>query len=114
MQNLYERYKDKGFMVIGFPCNQFGNQERDNNKKIQQFLKKKGVTFPVFGKIDVNGKDQDSLYKYLKSQKKDFFFGEDIKWNFTKFLCHNGKPVKRYGPQVNPYSFEEDIKNLLN
>jgi glutathione peroxidase len=114
MQNLYERYKDKGFMIIGFPCNQFGNQERDNNQKIQQFLKKKGVTFPVFGKINVNGKDQDPLYKYLKNQKKDIFFGEDIKWNFTKFLCYNGVPVKRYGPQINPYSFEEDIKNLLN
>ena len=114
MQNLYERYKKKGFIVLGFPCNQFGNQERDSDQDIQQFLKKKGITFPVFAKIDVNGKNQDPLYKYLKSQKKDFFFGEDIKWNFTKFLCDQGVPIKRYGPQVNPYSFEDDIKNLLN
>ena len=113
MQNLYQRYKDKGFMILGFPCNQFGNQERDSNQEIQKFLKDKGITFPVFGKIDVNGKNQDPLYKYLKSQKKDFFFGEDIKWNFTKFLCDKGVPIKRYGPQVNPYSFEDDIKKLL-
>ena len=113
MQNLYERYKDKGFIVLGFPCNQFGNQERDSNQDIQKFLKNKGITFPVFAKIDVNGENQDPLYKYLKSQKKDFF-GGDIKWNFTKFLCHQGVPIKRYGPQVNPYSFEDDIKNLLN
>jgi len=111
LQNLYERYKNQGFIVLGFPCNQFGNQERDSNKEIQQFLKKKGITFPVFGKIDVNGQNQDPLYKYLKNKKSDFL-GKDIKWNFTKFMCHQGVPVKRYGPQTNPLSFEDDIKNF--
>ena len=99
-------------MILAFPCNQFGNQERDNDEKIQEFIKKKNINFPVFSKIDVNGNNQHSLYKYLKQQKSDFF-GEDIKWNFTKFLCQNGKPIKRYGPQTNPLSFEKDIINIL-
>ena len=99
-------------MILGFPCNQFGNQERDSNEKIQDFVKKKEIKFPVFSKIDVNGKNQIPLYRYLKSQKKDFF-SEDIKWNFTKFLCVNGIPIKRYGPQINPLSIENDIIQIL-
>jgi glutathione peroxidase len=110
MKILYDKYKDKGFMVFAFPCNQFGNQERDSNKKIQEFIKKKNIDFPVFSKIDVNGNKQHPLYNYLKKQKSDFF-GEDIKWNFTKFLCINGIPVRRYGPQSNPLSFEKDISD---
>ena len=112
MAILYEKYKDKGFMIFAFPCNQFGNQERDSNQKIQEFIKKKNINFPVFSKIDVNGNKEHPLYKYLKKQKSDFF-GKDIKWNFTKFLCSDGIPIKRYGPQTNPLSFEKDILDIL-
>ena len=113
LQYLYKKYNSKGFVVIGFPSNQFGNQEPKSNKEIQEFAKEKGATFPIFGKIDVNGKNADPLYNFLKRSKRGFL-KEDISWNFTKFLCVNGVPVKRYGPQENPKSFESDILNILN
>lgn len=113
MKILYNKYKGRGFMILAFPCNQFGNQEKDNNKKIQEFIKEREIEFPVFSKIDVNGINEIPLYKYLKNQKSDFW-NKEIKWNFTKFLCSDGIPVKRYGPQSNPLSFENDIKDLLN
>ena len=100
-------------MILGFPCNQFGGQEPKSNSEIQNYLLKKNVTFPVFSKIDVNGTNEEPLYSFLKNKQKGFF-SKDITWNFTKFLCINGIPVKRYGPQQNPLSFEKDIKNYLN
>jgi len=110
LQYLYKKYKD--LMVLGFPSNQFGNQEPKSNEEIQKFVKSKNVTFPVFAKIDVNGSKEDPLYTYLKSKKRGFL-SKDIPWNYTKFLCIDGVPVKRYGPQENPKSFENDIKKYL-
>tara|TARA_B100001175_G_C19502002_1_gene638645 strand:+ start:1881 stop:2183 length:303 start_codon:yes stop_codon:yes gene_type:complete len=99
-------------IVLGFPSNQFGNQEPKSNKEIQEFVKNKNVTFPVFAKIDVNGSKEDPLYTYLKNKKRGFL-SKDITWNYTKFLCIDGVPVKRYGPQENPKSFENDIKKYI-
>lgn len=96
-------------MILGFPCNQFGNQEPKSNKEIQEFVKNKKITFPVFSKIEVNGKNEEPLYTYLKENKSSFLFGKDIKWNFTKFLCKDGIPIERFGPQENPLSFENKI-----
>ena len=100
-------------MILGFPCNQFGGQEPKSNIEIQEYIRRKNVTFPVLGKIDVNGKNEEPLYRFLKN-KKSGLFSKDISWNFTKFLCVNGVPVERYGPQRNPLSFEDDIKRYLN
>ena len=100
-------------MVIGFPSNQFGNQEPKSNEEIQKFISNKNVTFPVFGKIDVNGKHEDPVYSFLKKNKSGFI-GKNITWNFTKFLCVDGIPVDRFGPQENPLSFENKIINYLN
>ena len=107
LELLYKKYDN--LMVLGFPCNQFGNQEPKSNKEIQEFVKNKKITFPVFSKIDVNGKNEEPLYTYLKESKSSFFFGKDIKWNFTKFLCKDGIPIERFGPQENPFSFENKI-----
>jgi len=114
LEKLYESYKDKGFVILGFPCNQFANQEPGSDKDIQSFCSLNfGVTFPVFKKINVNGEDAHPLYKYLKEQKKGAF-GSKIKWNFTKFLVDKeGKVVKRYSPNKKPKDFEKDIVNLL-
>lgn len=100
-------------MVIGFPSNQFGNQEPKSNEEIQKFISNKNVTFPVFRKIDVNGKDEDPVYSFLKKNKTGFI-GKNITWNFTKFLCVDGIPVDRFGPRENPLSFETKIINYLN
>ncbi len=97
--------------ILAFPSGQFGDQEYKSSKEIKEFIKNKNVTFPVFGKIDVNGKNEHPIYTYLKS-KKGGIIGKDISWNYTKFLCVNGIPVKRYGPQSNPLSFEKEIKKL--
>ena len=110
LQYLYKKYED--LIVLGFPSNQFGNQEPKSNKEIQEFVKNKNVTFPVFAKIDVNGSKEDPLYTYLKNKKRGFL-SKDITWNYTKFLCIDGVPVKRYGPQENPKSFENDIKKYI-
>ena len=113
LQYLYNKYKSDGFMVIGFPSNQFGNQEPKSNEEIQRFISNKNVTFPVFGKIDVNGKYEDPVYSFLKKNKAGLI-GKNITWNFTKFLCVDGIPVDRFGPQENPLSFENKIINYLN
>lgn len=114
LEKLYEKYKDKGLEILGFPCNQFGSQEPGTEKDIAEgCMVNYGVTFQMFSKIDVNGKDAHPLYKYLKSNLKGML-GKDIKWNFTKFLIdRNGKPVKRFAPVTKPESLEEDVKNLL-
>ena len=113
LQYLYKKYNKDGLVILGFPSNQFGNQEPKSNEEIQEFIRKKNVTFPVFGKIDVNGSKEDPLYTFIKNKKRGTF-GKDIPWNFTKFLCVDGIPVERFGPQENPISFESNILKYLN
>ncbi len=114
LEKLYKKYQDKGFVVLGFPCNQFMNQEKGNDLEIASFCKKNfGVTFPLFQKIDVNGENAHPLFEYLKKEKRGILGTTGIKWNFTKFLCHNGKVLKRYSPNTAPLSFEKDIVKVL-
>lgn len=112
LQKLYKDYSAKGFVILGFPSNQFNGQEPGTNKEIQQFCKLTyGVDFPVYGKVDVNGQDAIPLYKWLKSQKG---FEGDISWNFNKFLINqSGQVVERYSSIKGPSSIEPEIKKLL-
>ena len=111
LENLYQKYKDKGLVILGFPCNQFMNQEPLNEEEIKSFCSLTyGVTFPMFSKIDVNGENTHPLYKYLKESKKGLLGSEAIKWNFTKFLVDkNGTVINRYAPATKPESLEVDI-----
>nr|GMD72376.1 probable glutathione peroxidase 2 [Ipomoea batatas] len=111
---LYDKYKDQGFEILAFPCNQFAWQEPGTNEEIQETVCTRfKAEFPIFEKIDVNGKNIAPLYKYLKSEKGGVL-GDSIKWNFTKFLVNReGKVVERYGPSTSPLKFEKDIENLL-
>ena len=115
LEKLYQQYKNKGFMVLGFPSNQFSNQEPGTDKEIKFFCKREyNVHFDMFSKIEVNGEGADPLYKFLKEEKGGFLGFDGIKWNFTKFLIDkNGKVVKRYAPSTNPSKLEEDIEKLL-
>ncbi len=115
LENLYKKYKDKGLVVIGFPCNQFANQEPGDEKSISEgCLINYGVTFPMYSKIDVNGADAHPIYVYLKSELGGLF-GSKIKWNFTKFLITpDGKPVKRFSPTTKPEKIEEYLEKLMN
>lgn len=103
LEAAYEKYKDQGFVILGFPCNQFGKQEPGTEAEIQQFCSDKyNVTFPMFSKIDVNGKETSTLYKSLKAK-----FPGDIKWNFEKFLVNKkGEVVSRFEPKTTPESKE--------
>lgn len=114
LESLYEKYKDEGLVVLGFPCNQFGGQEPGSNEEIQNFCDITfQVTFPMMGKIDVNGEGEDPLYTFLKKEQGGLF-GSDIKWNFTKFLIdRKGNVVDRFAPQKSPENFEDAIKALL-
>ncbi len=116
LEKLYRKFKDKGFEILAFPCNQFGNQEPGTNEEIKNFCSTKyNVTFRLFDKIDVNGPNAHPLYKFLKEAKPGLMGSKDIKWNFTKFLIdRNGNVVERYAPQTTPESIEKDIENLLN
>ena len=114
LQKLYDRYNDRGFVILDFPCNQFGHQAPGTEEEIQEFctLKYK-TTFPLFAKIEVNGKNVDPLFDFLKKQKGGFL-GKDIKWNFTKFLIsRDGTVVERYAPATTPEKIESDILKLL-
>ena len=114
LQKLYDKYKDKGLEILDFPCNQFGHQAPGTEEEIQEFctLKYK-TTFPLFAKVDVNGKNEEPLFRYLKSQEGGFL-GDDIKWNFTKFLVtRDGRVVGRYAPITKPESIEGDILKFL-
>lgn len=113
LQELQNKYS-KGFTVLGFPCNQFGAQEPGSNSDIKSFAKRNyGVTFPLMAKVDVNGKDADPLFDWLKS-KKGGFLNSDIKWNFSKFLCDkNGNVVARYGSTTTPTQIAADIEKYL-
>jgi glutathione peroxidase len=115
LENLYKKYKDKGFAVLGFPCNQFGAQEPGNEAEIKSFCDLNfGVTFPLFAKIDVNGANADPLYKYLTNDKPGVLGTEAIKWNFTKFLIdHKGEPVKRYASTTKPEDLEKEVENAI-
>ena len=115
LQALYQRFKDQGFSVLGFPCNQFGRQEPGTADEIQEFCEKKfSVTFPLFAKIDVNGPDTHPLYQQLKSAKPGLLGSQDIKWNFTKFLVsRDGQVQKRYGSQKDPNDLEPAVLEAL-
>jgi glutathione peroxidase len=115
LEKLYQDYKDRGFEVLGFPCNQFGGQEPGNADEIAEFCKVNfGVTFPLMAKIDVNGPDASPLFDWMKTEKKGLMGSTSIKWNFTKFLIdRRGKVVKRYGPQDTPAAIAKDIEKLL-
>lgn len=115
LEKLYETYKDEGFMVLGFPSNQFGEQEPGSDDEIIFFCQGTyDVQFDMFSKIDVNGDNADPLYKYLKHEQSGFLWTESIKWNFTKFLVdRNGNVVERYGSSTKPESIKKDIEVLL-
>lgn len=115
LEALYQEFKDKGLVILGFPCNQFGNQEAGDESEIKNFCQINfGVTFPLFSKIKVNGPDAHPLYVYLKKQAKGVLGTESIKWNFTKFLVNKqGEVVERYAPKDTPESLKEIIVNLL-
>jgi len=115
LEALYRKYKNQGFVVLGFPCNQFGGQEPGSDAEIRHFCTDKyGITFPLLSKIDVNGKNADPLYAWLKSHAKGVLGTESIKWNFTKFLVDsNGAVVDRYGSNVSPKELDSVIGTLL-
>ena len=115
LQALYEKFKNKGFEILGFPCNQFGAQEPGTEKEIQSFCDMNyRVTFPLFKKIEVNGDGTHPLYAYMKKQKSGLMGSEAIKWNFTKFLINKeGKVLERFAPTTTPESIEDEIKKVL-
>lgn len=114
LEALYEKYKDRGFVILDFPCNQFGGQAPGNSDEIKSFCSLNfGTTFPQFEKVDVNGENESPLFTYLKSQQKGIMGGA-IKWNFTKFLVdRNGKVTDRFAPYTKPEKIEEKIEELL-
>ena len=136
LEALYQKYKDRGLVVIGFPCDQFGHQEPGSNEEIAEFCRlNHGVTFPLMAKTDVNGANAEPIFEYLKTQapteeynglkakaaakmfktiSKSVEKESDIKWNFTKFLINrNGTVVKRYAPTTTPDKIEKDIEEML-
>jgi glutathione peroxidase len=115
LEQVYERFRERGFEVLGFPCNQFGKQEPGSEAEIGAFCEKNyGVTFPMFAKVDVNGDAAHPLYKHLKQQAPGVLGTEGIKWNFTKFLINrDGSVYKRYAPQTKPGEIAGDIETLL-
>ncbi|MBY0147632.1 glutathione peroxidase [Neobacillus niacini] len=115
LQELYENYKDQGLEILGFPCDQFNNQEFDNIDETTQFCQLNyGVSFPMFSKVDVNGENADPLFTFLKEQKKGLL-SKNIKWNFTKFLVdQNGQVVERYAPTTEPVKIKNDLEKLLS
>jgi glutathione peroxidase len=114
LEELYQEYKDSGLEILGFPCNQFANQDSGSNEEIHEFCQLNyGVTFKMFEKIDVNGENTNPLYKYLKNESKGVL-SKEIKWNFTKFLIDaNGNVIKRYAPTTTPLKLKSDIEKLL-
>ena len=114
LQKLYDKYRDRGLEILDFPCNQFGHQAPGTEEEIHEFCTLKyNTTFPLFAKIDVNGKEAEPLFSFLKNQKGGIF-GNDIKWNFTKFLVSRyGTVVERYAPMTTPEKIEKDILKLL-
>lgn len=115
LEKLYEKYKDQGLEVLGFPCNQFLKQDPGSNDEIAEFCSLNyGVSFPMFAKIDVNGPEAHPLYAYLKQEAKGVLGSEKIKWNFTKFLVNReGQVQKRYAPNTEPKDMAKDVEALL-
>lgn len=114
LQELYDTYRDQGFEILDFPCNQFANQAPGSDDEIKSFCETRfGVTFKIFHKIDVNGDNADPLFNFLKNEQGGML-GSNIKWNFTKFLVNkHGQVVKRFAPTDVPEKIENDIKKLL-
>jgi len=115
LEKLYDKYKDQGFVILGFPCDQFGHQEKGDNATIGAFCQKNyGVSFPMFSKIEVNGPGAAPLYHDLKRAAPGLLGSKAIKWNFTKFLLnHEGEVVRRYAPTTKPEKLVSDIERLL-
>ncbi len=115
LEALYRLYKDRGFMVLAFPCHQFGGQEPGTNADIQAFCAQSyGITFPVLAKIDVKGRAADPLFRWLTETAPGWFGSREIKWNFTKFLVdREGRVVKRYAPGIRPKTLAKPISRLL-
>src|SRR5699024_5244856 len=111
---LYKQYKNRDFVVLGFPCNQFANQDPGTNDEISEFCEMNyGVSFPMFSKVNVNGEDAHPLFKYLTSEEKGMIT-KNIKWNFTKFLVNkDGEVVSRFAPQTKPENITSDIEKVL-
>jgi glutathione peroxidase len=116
LERLYREFKDRGLVVLGFPCNQFGQQEPGSEADIGAFCQKNyGVDFPMFGKIEVNGDGAHPLFKFLKQAAPGVLGTQAIKWNFTKFLIKpDGSVAQRYAPQTKPEEIAGDIEKLLN
>ena len=112
LESLYEKYRNQGLEVLGFPCNQFKSQDPGSDDEIAEFCQMNyGVTFPMFSKIDVNGAQAHPLYKFLKSEMPGILGSEGIKWNFTKFLISkDGTPVQRFSPQTQPEALEQYVQ----
>lgn len=115
LETLHKKFSAKGFAVLGFPSNQFGQQEPGADTEIAEFCELNfGVTFPMFSKIDVNGANAHPLYKYLTSEKKGLLGSEGIKWNFTKFLIgKDGAVIERYAPTTKPEDLSKDVERAL-
>ena len=115
LEELYRQHKDKGFEILGFPCNQFGAQEPGDAAEIANFCSTTyDVTFPMFAKIDVNGDDAHPLYKWMKGQKKGLAGTRNIKWNFTKFLIdRDGNVIERFGPQDKPEAIAKHVAAII-
>ena len=114
LQDLYEKYQDKGFEILDFPCNQFANQAPGSDEEIASFCTGRfGITFPQFSKIDVNGANEAPLYTWLKAQKGGVL-GSRIKWNFTKFLVdRNGNVIERFAPTVTPEKLDGEVAKII-
>ncbi len=115
LEELYKKYFQKGLVILGFPCNQFGQQEPGSEQEIMDFCRLNyGVTFPMFAKIELNGDNVHPLFEYLKRERPGLLGSRRIKWNFTKFLVSKeGKIVSRYASAVKPEKIDEDVKKLL-
>jgi glutathione peroxidase len=115
LEELHRKFESRGFAVLGFPCNQFGEQEPGSEEQIKSFCETRfGVSFPLFSKIEVNGREAHPLYAFLKSSEPGLLGTEAIKWNFTKFLVgKDGKVIKRYAPQTKPEAIAADIEAAL-
>lgn len=115
MEELYQKYKDNGFVVLAFPCNQFKNQEPLSNEEIKhKYPTHYNITYPIFQKLDVNGENEHPLYKHLKKKQGGLLGSKKIKWNFTKFLIDKkGNVVNRFAPTTKPKDIEMNIQELL-
>ena len=115
LEKLYRKFKDEGLVILGFPCNQFGQQEKGSNTEISEFCEiNYGVSFPMFAKIEVNGDNAHPLFDYLKQEAPGLLGTKSIKWNFTKFLVDSdGKAVQRFGPKDSPESLRQPMRRLL-